>query len=59
MKNEMIQQIAEMEGVRPFDVRRELTRVTAPVAYPRVIHGRVFETKAEYDEAIAEFLNGN
>jgi hypothetical protein len=33
----MIQHIAEMEGVRPFDVLRELTRVTAPVAYPRMI----------------------
>ena len=26
--------------------------------YPRTIHGRTFETKAEYDEAIADFLNG-
>ena len=28
-------------------------------SYPRQIHGRIFETKAEYDEALAEFLNGN
>ena len=26
--------------------------------YPREIHGRVYNTKAEYDEAIADFLNG-
>jgi hypothetical protein len=26
--------------------------------YPRTIHGRTFETKAEYDEALADFLNG-
>ena len=28
-------------------------------SYPRQIHGRIFETKAEYDEALADFLNGN
>ena len=26
--------------------------------YPRTIHGRVFQTKAEYDEALADFING-
>ena len=26
--------------------------------YPRMIHGRVYNTKAEYDEALADFLNG-
>jgi hypothetical protein len=26
--------------------------------YPRTIHGRTFQTKAEYDEALADFLNG-
>ena len=30
-----------------------------PATYPRQIHGRIFETKAEYDEALADFLNGN
>ncbi len=58
MKNEMIAQIAEMEGVRPFDVRREL-RPAATKQFPLTIHGRTFETQSEYDEAIAEFLNGN
>ena len=27
--------------------------------YPRTIYGQTFETKAEYDEAMADFLNGN
>ena len=26
--------------------------------YPREIHGRVYNTKAEYDEALADFING-
>lgn len=26
--------------------------------YPRMIHGRLFETKADYDEALADYLNG-
>jgi len=31
----------------------------APKAeYPRTIGGRTFQTKAEYDEALADFLNG-
>ena len=35
---------------------------TAPVPaqqFPKTIYGRTFETKAEYDEAMADFLNGN
>jgi len=26
--------------------------------YPRNVHGRIFNTKEEYDEALADFLNG-
>ena len=26
--------------------------------YPRTIYGRTFDTKAEYDEAVADYLNG-
>jgi len=26
--------------------------------YPRTIYGRTYDTKAEYDEALADFLNG-
>ena len=28
------------------------------VSYPRNIHGRVYQTEADYKEALAEFLNG-
>jgi len=36
------------------------TRRPAPKQeFPKTIHGRTFETQSEYDEAIAEFLNGN
>ena len=27
-------------------------------SYPRNIHGRIFHTKEEYDDALADFLNG-
>ena len=27
--------------------------------YPREIHGRVYQTEEEYNEALHEFLNGN
>lgn len=30
----------------------------ADASYPRTIHGRTFETKADYDEALADYLNG-
>jgi hypothetical protein len=26
--------------------------------YPRVIYGRTFETKEQYDEELADYLNG-
>ena len=28
------------------------------VTYPRNIHGRIFNSKEEYDDAVAEFING-
>ena len=38
---------------------RDLPTTPAPKAqYPRTIHGRVFQTEAEYREALADFLNG-
>jgi len=27
-------------------------------SYPRTIHGRTFETKADYDEALADYIAG-
>lgn len=38
---------------------RDLPTTPAPKAqYPRTIHGRVFQTEAEYREALHDFLNG-
>ena len=38
---------------------RDLPTAPAPKAdYPRTIHGRTFETEADYKEALADFLNG-
>ena len=34
------------------------TNVRGGVTYPREIHGRVYNTESEYNEAIADFLNG-
>ena len=35
-------------------------RTPAPKAqYPRTIYGRTYETEAAYNEALADFLNGN
>ena len=28
------------------------------VTYPRNIHGRIFETETEYNDAVADFING-
>ena len=28
------------------------------VTYPRTIYGRTFETETEYNDAVAEFING-
>ena len=39
---------------------RDLPTAAAPAQqFPKTIYGRTFETKAEYDEAIADFMNGN
>ena len=38
---------------------KEPSNAPAPEAeYPRTIHGRTFETKSEYMEALHDFLNG-
>ena len=39
---------------------RDLPTAPAPKKqFPKTIHGRTFETQEAYDEAIADFLNGN
>ena len=57
MKTTLINHIAEMEGVRPIDVRREL-RPASKKKFPYTVGYRTFKTEAEYEEAIADFLNG-
>jgi len=37
----------------------ETRRPAATKQFPLTMYGRTFDTQAEYDEAIAEFLNGN
>ena len=38
---------------------RDYVPTPAPRAeYPRSIHGRVFATEEDYNEALADFLNG-
>jgi len=37
---------------------RNVAAAGLQATYPRTIHGRTYQTKAEYDEALAEFLNG-
>jgi len=38
---------------------KEPSKAPAPKAeYPRTIHGRVFETEADYIDAIYDMLNG-
>ena len=39
---------------------RDLPTAPAPKQqFPKTIYGRTFETQADYDEAMADFLNGN
>ncbi len=37
----------------------ETRRPAATKQFPLTEYGRTFDTQAEYDETIAEFLNGN
>jgi hypothetical protein len=42
-----------------LDKGRDYVPTPAPEAeYPRTIHGRTFETKNQYLEALADFMNG-
>ena len=60
MYNPYVTQIACQEGIREFDVRQSMRQATPRKReFPCEIHGVRFETKAEYEEALHEFLNGN
>jgi hypothetical protein len=45
-----------------WDTMRQTARAVASAGvkktFPLNIHGRVYNTQAEYDEALADFLNG-
>lgn len=55
INNPYIQNLVEM-GYDEADCHMAIA--PRDVSYPREIHGRVFNTKAEYDAAVADFLNG-
>jgi len=54
----------EIYDVNPYVAQilsqgKEPSRAPAPVAtYPRTIHGRTYQTEAEYREDLHDFLNG-
>ena len=45
-------------GYNEQDCRNVAAVGETNVTYPRIIHGRTFETKEEYDDAVADFING-
>ena len=57
LPNPYVQQLVEM-GYDEQDCRNVAAVGEQNVTYPRTIHGRTFETKEEYDDAVAEFING-
>ena len=54
--NPYVQNLIEM-GYDEADCRM-VSVAGQDASYPRTIYGRTFATKAEYDEALADFLNG-
>ncbi len=56
IQSEIIDQIAAREGVRPWDIRQELTPAQ-PRVFPCVIHGRQFDCEEDYLSELHEFLN--
>jgi hypothetical protein len=55
--NPYVQTLIEM-GYDEQDCRNVAAVGEKNVTYPRTIHSRVYNTKQEYDEAIADFING-
>ena len=55
--NPYVQNLIEM-GYDEQDCRNVAAIGEQNVTYPRIIHGRTFDTKAEYDDAVADFING-
>ena len=56
-KNPYVQNLIEM-GYDESDCQIVAAVGDTNVTYPRNIHGRIFNTKEEYDSALADFING-
>jgi hypothetical protein len=55
--NPYVKALIEM-GYDEQDCRNVAAVGETNVTYPRNIYGRTFETKEEYDDAVADFING-
>jgi hypothetical protein len=55
--NPYVQTLIEM-GYDEADCRMVAAVGEVNPTYPRNIHGRIFETKEQYDEALADYING-
>ena len=55
--NPYVQNLIEM-GYDEQDCRNVAAVGELNVTYPRNIHGRIFETEIEYNDAVADFING-
>ena len=55
--NTYVNTLIEM-GYDEQDCRNVAAVGETNVTYPRIIHGRTFETKEQYDDAVADFING-
>ena len=55
--NPYVAHLIGKRGLTEWEIRQSAS--PAPKAtYPRTIGGRTFETEADYQEALADFLNG-
>jgi hypothetical protein len=57
LPNPYVQNLIEM-GYDAADCYTVAAVGETNVTYPRIIHGRTFATKEEYDDAVADFING-
>ena len=55
--NPYVQNLIEM-GYDEQDCRNVAAAGELNPTYPRTIHGRTFATESEYNDALAEFING-
>jgi hypothetical protein len=55
--NPYVQNLIEM-GYDEADCRMVAAVGEVKPTYPRNIHGRIFETKEDYDNALHDYING-